>query len=72
MLKLEIRLHKADCLLFKQMKLSIREKERNLRSLTDSQLDFKTLADMSDLEAAIVGSSNVEEQNNVEEKMVQT
>ena len=67
LLNLEIRLHKADCLLFKQMKLSIKEKERNL-----SQLDFKTLADMSDLEAAIVGSSNVEEQSNVEEKMVQT
>ena len=50
------------------MKLSIKEKERNLRSLTDSQLDFKTLADMSDLEAAIVGSSNVEEQSNVEDE----
>ena len=56
---------KADCLLFKQMKLSIKEKERNLRSLIDSQLDFKTLAD---LEAAIVGSSNVEEQSNVEDE----
>ena len=74
-LNLEIRLRKltltkvkADCLLFKQMKLSIKEKERNLRSLIDSQLDFKTLAEMSDLEADIVGSSNVEEQSNVEDE----
>ena len=61
--KLTLTKVKADCLSFKQMKLSIKEKERNLRSLIDSQLDFKTLADMSDLEAAIVGSSNVEEQS---------
>ena len=68
MRKLTLTKVKADCLLFKQMKLSIEEKERNLRSFIDSQLDFKTWADMSDLEAVIVGSSNVEEQSNVEDE----
>ena len=35
------------------MKLSIDEKLQNLESLIESQLDFKTLAEMDDLETAI-------------------
>ena len=59
-LNLEIRLRKltftkvkATCPLFKQLKLSIDEKVRNLESLIESQLDFTTLAEMEDLEGAI-------------------
>ena len=44
---------KASCPLFKQMKLSIDEKVRNLESLIESQLDLRTLAEMEDLESAI-------------------
>ena len=59
-LNLEIRLRKltftkvkASCPLFKQMKLSIDEKVRNLESLIESQLYLRTLAEMEDLESAI-------------------
>ena len=44
---------KADCALFKQKNLSIEEKKRNLLSLICTQLEFKTQADMLDLESAI-------------------
>ena len=50
---------KADCALFKQKKLSIVDKERNLKSLIDTQLEFRTMADMSDLESAIMGNVDV-------------
>ena len=63
-LNVEIRLRKltftkikADCQLFKQRNLSIDQKFRNLKSLIDSQLEFKTLADMTDLESAIMNTS---------------
>ena len=59
-LNLKIRLRKltftqvkTSCPLFKQMKLSIDEKVRNLESLIEVQLDMKTLADMENLEKAI-------------------
>ena len=39
------------------MKLSIEEKKKNLISLLSTQLEFKTQADMSDLEAAIKESN---------------
>ena len=48
----------ADHPLFKQRNLSIDEKHRNLKSLIDTQLEFKTLADMSDLELAIMNTCN--------------
>ena len=59
-LNYEIRLHKLtfanvkkDCVLFKQKGLTIGEKEKNLNSLINTQLDFTSLAEMSDLEVAI-------------------
>ena len=59
-LNYEIRLHKLtftkvkkNCALFRQKGLSLVEKEKNLISLISTQLDFASLADMSDLEAAI-------------------
>ena len=55
--KLTLTQVKADCSLFKQQNLTIEEKEKNLYSLINSQLDFKTLAEMSDLEQAILGGS---------------
>ena len=64
-LNLEIRLRKltftkvkASCPLFKQLKLSIDEKVRNLESLIESQLDLTALAEMEDLESAIREDSN--------------
>ena len=50
---------KADCALFKQKKLTIQEKKRNLNSLISTQLEFKTQADMVDLERAIKESADV-------------
>ena len=50
---------KADCALFKQKKLFIVDKERNLESLIDTQLEFRTMADMSNLESAIMGNVDV-------------
>ena len=59
---------KADSALFKQMKLSIKEKKKNLLSLISTQLEFKTQADMSDLEAAMKESNEiiVDEANQLE------
>ena len=59
-LNLEIRFRKftltevkSSCPLFRQKGLSVQEKVQNLEALIDSQLNFKALASMSDLEAAI-------------------
>ena len=59
-LNLEIRFRKftltevkSSCPLFRQKGLSVQEKLQNLEALIDSQLNFKALASMSDLEAAI-------------------
>ena len=43
---------KKDCSLFKQKGLTINKKEKNLNSLKNTQLDFKSLADMENLEGA--------------------
>ena len=58
---------KADCALFKQKKLSIVDTERNLKSLIDTQLEFRTMADMSDLESAIMGNVDVVDLNEIAE-----
>ena len=62
-LNLEIRLRKLtftkvklSCPLFRQRNLSIQQKVRNLEQLIESQLDMKTMAEMSDLESAIRSS----------------
>ena len=59
-LNFEIRLRKfsftqvkESCALFRQKNLSIEDKKRNLVSLISTQLEFKTKADMQDLENAI-------------------
>ena len=59
-LNLEIRFRKFTltevkntCPLFRQKGLTVEQKVKNLESLIDSQLDFKVLADMDDLESAI-------------------
>ena len=44
---------KTTCRLFKQKGLTVKQKVQNLKSLIETQLDMKTLADMDDLEAAI-------------------
>ena len=49
---------KVSCPLFRQTKLSIQEKVKNLTILIKSQLDMKVLADMSDLEDAIRGAES--------------
>ena len=49
---------KADCTLFKQKKLSIEDKERNLKSLINTSLEFRTMADMSNLESAIMENAD--------------
>ena len=49
---------KANCPLFKQRKLTIDQKVRNLKSLISAQLNFKSLADMSDLESAIMNTKS--------------
>ena len=45
------------------MKLSIDEKLQNLESLIESQLDFKTLAEMDDLETAIREDSTASDED---------
>ena len=59
-LNLEIRFRKftltevkSTCPLFRQKGLTVEEKMTNLKALISSQLDFKALADMEDLEDAI-------------------
>ena len=59
-LNLELRLRrltftkvKLSCPLFKQQNISLEEKITNLKSFIATQLDMKTLANMSDLEIAI-------------------
>ena len=76
-LDLEIRLRKltftqvkTSCPLFKQMKLSIDEKVRNLESLIEVQLDMKTLADMEDLEKAIKEDCSAAATENADEDTV--
>ena len=67
-LNLEIRLQKVTftivkmtCPLFRQQKLSIELKRKNLESLISTQLDLQVKADMNDLEVAITEcSENVE------------
>ena len=59
-LKLILTEVKNTCPLFKQKGLSVDQKVKNLESLIDSQLDFKVLADMGDLESAIIGSEKKE------------
>ena len=58
---------KASCALFKQKKLSIAEKKRNLLSLISTQLEFKTQAEMVDLECAIKEASCVVESESGDE-----
>ena len=67
-LYLEIRLQKLTftnvkmtCPLFRQQKLSIELKRKNLKSLISTQLDLQVKADMNDLKVAITEcSENVE------------
>ena len=49
---------KADNALFKQQNLSIADKKRNLLCLICSQLELRTLAEMVDLEDAIINNAN--------------
>ena len=72
-LNLEIRFHKltfttvkASCPLFKQRTLAVGQKVKNLTSLIDSQLDLKALADVNDLESAIIASNESSEINFME------
>ena len=78
-LNYEIRLHKLtftkvkkDCALFKQKGLTIAMKEKNLNSLINTQLDFTSLAEMSDLEVAIqecsASATNLEVDDTEEDK----
>ena len=60
--KLTLTKVKANCPLFKQRKLSIDEKVRNIKSLIDTQLSFKTLANMEDLESAIMSAASNNDQ----------
>ena len=46
---------KVSCPLFRQTKISIKEKINNLKHLIECQLDLKLQADMADLENAING-----------------
>ena len=55
---------KKDCSLFKQKGLTINKKEKNLNSLKNTQLDFKSLADMENLEGAIQEYSSISENDN--------
>ena len=70
-LNLEIRFRKltltevkSTCPLFKQRGLTIDEKVKNLESLINSQLQFRALADMNDLEAAIAVTDEKRETEN--------
>jgi len=51
---------KATCPLFKQRGLSVEQKIKNLTTLIGSQLEFKVLADMDDLEKAINETASTE------------
>ena len=73
-LNLEIRFRKfsfttvkATCPLFKQRGLSIQQKVKNIGSLISSQLDLKVLADMTDLESAIIATSECQQDTNFAE-----
>ena len=74
-LNLEIRFRKltltevkTTCPLFKQKGLSVAQKVKNLESLIESQLDFKVLADMDDLESAIDNAEQAQIPNESFEK----
>ena len=56
--KLTLTKVKSNCPLFKQPKLSIDEKVRNIKSRIDTQLSFKTLDNMEDLESAITSAAS--------------
>ena len=74
-LNLEIRFRKltltevkTTCPLFRQKGLSVAHKVKNLESLIESQLDFKVLADMDDLESAIDNAEQAQIQKQSFEK----
>ena len=70
--KLTVTTIKGDCALFRQKKLTVEEKVRNLTILISSQLGFSATAEMDDLEAAILNRQGKVQQKSSSAVIIQS